>query len=303
MAALVGEGFIPSGSPQGAPLHDIDPPPVVGEGLDPSLGARKGLLYIAMVLPALAMVAVPVFGQCPPPDSVEVSLGQLDLTGAYRTQELGQEPPWSLYKKAAERKRKVVIDRSGKLGQAVMMIELPIEDLWMAINDEDHYADGGYLPVQHSEVIDGTSRGQQRVLFQYFKRAGVGRWWIDEVVMNEELFEDSAGMLWELRWWDLMETHGDSGLPAEFSDLGLSPIQESRGAWLLIPFGEHCTLIEYVTISDPGGLLGLAHLLASGRVIRETLEGVERLAREHIPEPHTQDRFLRPDGSVIERGF
>lgn len=251
----------------------------------------------------LAICGGPARGRCPPPDSIEASLRQLDLTKTYRTQELGQQAPWSLYKKSAQRPGKVIVDRNGNLGQAVLISDLSIEDLWMAINDEDHYADDGYLPIQHSEVIGGTSRGQQRWLFQYFKRAGVGRWWIDEVVMNQELFASSEGMLWELRWWDLMETQGDSGPPEEFADLGLSPIRESRGAWLLVPLGDDCTLIEYVTVSNPGGLLGLAHLLASGQVIRETLEGAEKLAREHIPEPHTEARFLRPDGSVIERGF
>ena len=264
-------------------------------------GLRAGRL--AAVLVILAICGGPARGQCPSPDAIEASLRQLDLTNTYRTQELGQPPPWSLYEKAAREPGKVIVDRNGHLGQAVLISDLLIEDLWMAINDEDHYGDGGFLPVQHSEVVSGTSRGQRRLLFQYFKRAGVGRWWIDEVVMNQELFASSDGMLWELRWWDLMETQGDSGPPEEFADLGLSPIRESRGAWLLVPLGDDCTLIEYVTVSNPGGLLGLAHLLASGQVIRETLEGAEKLAREHIPEPHTEARFLRPDGSVIERGF
>ena len=69
---------------------------------------------------------------------------------------------------------------------------------------------------------------------------------------------------------------------------------------MLIPLEADCTLIEYVTISDPGGLLGVAQVLGSGLVIRETLEGVERLAREHIPEPHPGAQFMRPDGSPIE---
>ena len=185
------------------------------------------------------------------------------------------------------------------MGQAVLVSELPIEDLWLAVNDEDHYAEGGFLPVEFSQVVDGKSRGQQRLLFQYFKRAGVGRWWIDEVAMNQELFETSGGRLWELRWWDLMETHTESGLPDEVANMGLEPIQESRGAWLLIPIAESCTLIEYVTVSDPGGLLSLAHLLGSGVVIRETLEGTQRLAHEHIPRCRSDARFVRPDGTLI----
>lgn len=279
---------------------------ILGEGDVPSLesdhpAGRKALPYISVgaALLITMLSTAPGFGECLPPEVVDTRLRELNLSSAYRTEELGLEPPWSLYRKAAKSPGKVSIDRDGDLGQAVLLSETPIEPLWMAVNDEDHYSEGGYLPVQHSQVVGGTSRGQQRLLFQYFKRAGVGRWWIDEVVMNQDLFAASEGMLWELRWWDLMKTHAESGLPAEFSDLGLGPIDESRGAWLLIPLGESCTLIEYVTISDPGGILGVAQVLGSGLVIRETLEGVERLAREHIPEPHPEARFIRPDGSPI----
>lgn len=246
-----------------------------------------------------ALGSVPAYADCPSPETIDAKLRQLDLSGAYRSQEFELQPPWSLYKQAAGKPGKVVIDRGGKLGQAVVVANLPIEALWMAINDEDHYAEGGYLPVEHSQVIGGTSRGQQRLLFQYFKRAGVGRWWIDEVVMNQELFAESGGMLWELRWWDLMETHGESGLPAEFSDEGLSPIRESRGAWLMIPLADHCTLVEYATVSNPGGFLNVVQWFASGRVIRENLEGLQRLAIEHVPEPHPEVRFIRPDGTSI----
>jgi len=244
--------------------------------------------------------ATSVGALCPPHKVVEAQLQQLDLTSAYRTEEFDLQPPWDLYAKAADKPGKVIVDRSGKLGQAVVVAEVPVEALWMAINDEDHYADGDYLPVEHSEVIDGTPRGERRILFQYFKRSGVGRWWIDELVMNRELFEESNGQLWELRWWDLMEDRAADGLPEEFADLGLSPIKGSKGAWLMIPLNETCTLIEYVTVSNPGGFLNVANWFAAGHVIRENLEGLQRLAIEHVPEPHPESRFLRPDGTVIE---
>ena len=67
----------------------------------------------------------------------------------------------------------------------------------------------------------------------------------------------------------------------------------------MLPIEPDCTLIEYVTYSDPGGFLSLAQALGAGGVIRDTLEGVQRLAREHIPEPHADARFVRPDGTSI----
>jgi len=238
--------------------------------------------------------------QCPPSETVQAQLQQLNLTAAYRTEEFDLQPPWKLYEKAAARPGKVLVDRSGKLGQAVMVAEIPVEALWMGINDEDHYAEGGYLPVEHSEVIEGTPRGESRILFQYFKRAGVGRWWIDELAMNRQLFVESDGQLWELRWWDLMAERAANGLPEEFADLGLAPIKASRGAWLMIPLSPSCTLVEYVTISNPGGFLNVANWFAAGHVIRENLEGLQRLATEHVPEPHPESLFLRPDGTEID---
>lgn len=258
-----------------------------------------GMRFLLVAIVASLVGAGQAGAVCPEPEAIKAQLEQLDLTAAYRTEEFDLQPPWNLYAKAAERPGKVIVDRSGKLGQAVMVVEIPIEDLWMGINDEDHYAEGGYLPVEHSEVIEGTPRGQQRILFQYFKRAGVGRWWIDELEMNDELYAATDGRLWELRWWDLMEERAADGLPEELSDLGLSPIKGSRGAWLMIPLGETCTLVEYVTISNPGGFLNVANWFAAGHVIRENLEGLQRLATEHVPEPHPDSRFLRPDGSEI----
>jgi len=256
--------------------------------------------HVGAVIAAAVLVSAPGLGECPPAGAIEAQLRSLDLTAAYRTEEFDLQPPWDLYLKAAAKPDKVFVDRSGKLGQAVVVAHIPVEALWMAINDEDHYAEGDYLPVEHSEVIEGTPRGERRILFQYFKRSGVGRWWIDHVEMNSELFAQSDGRLWELRWWDLMEDRTADGLPEEFSDLGLSPIKGSRGAWLMIPLSESCTLIEYVTVSNPGGFLNIANWFAAGHVIRENLEGLQRLATEHIPEPHPKSTFLRPDGSVIQ---
>ena len=68
----------------------------------------------------------------------------------------------------------------------------------------------------------------------------------------------------------------------------------------MIPIGRDCTLIEYVTYSDPGGFLSFAQILGAERVIRDTLDGVERLASEHIPKAHADFRFVRPDGTLIE---
>lgn len=237
---------------------------------------------------------------CPSAEIVVAQLEQLDLDSTHRGRVLELAPPWSLYRDAAAATGKVATERRGELGQAVAIYELPLEALWMAVNDEDHYAAGDYLPVEHSEVIGGTPRGESRVLFQYFRRSGVGRWWVDRVAMNRELFESSSGRLWELEWWDLMQEYGPQGPPAPHTNLDLVPIEGSTGAWLMISLSDRCTLVEYVTVSNPGGWLSIANWFGAKRVMRENLEGLRRLAVEHIPQPHPQARFVRPDGTLID---
>jgi hypothetical protein len=265
------------------------------------MSVRFHPLLGTLIMSGLGVTAI--HAECPPPEEVLARLDALPLSHAARTREFYLSPPRTLYQKAAAKPDKVMVKSNGELGLAVMLAKQPVASLWMAVNDEDHYARDGYLPVLHSEVIGGTSRGPERILFQYFKQAGVGRWWVDEVVMSNQLFIESHAMLWELRWRDLMETYDEQSLPPDLArqmtDLDLSPIRASRGAWLMIPIEPDCTLIEYVTHSDPGGLLNLAQWLGAGRVIRDTLEGVQRLALEHIPEPHPEARFVRPDGSLL----
>jgi hypothetical protein len=264
----------------------------------------KLLSALAFTVVTGCLGAIVAHAECPPPSSILATLDELDLAAAARTRAFDLQPPKTLYERATDKPGKVIVKNDGKLGQAILLTDLPIEALWMAVNDEDHYAQDGYLPVLHSEVIGGTPRGEERVIFQYFKRAGVGRWWVDRVEMSQELFLESDTMLWELRWWDLMETRTLESLPVdraqELTRLGLSPIRASRGAWLMIPLDTECTLVEYVTYSDAGGYLSFAQILGAGRVIRDTLEGIQRLAREHIPEPHADARFVRPDGIAID---
>lgn len=259
-----------------------------------------GLFGAALLAPLILVSAVAV-ASCPPEGLILATLSALDLELAARTARLEYSPPNQLFEKAAGRPDRVAVTRAGNVGQAVVVTATAIEPLWMAINDEDHHATGDFLPLEYSQVIAGSSRGQQRILFQYFNLAGVSRWWVDEVVMSEGLFNDSNQRLWELTWEDRMSRAAEYPLPAVIEEKGLSPIKKTRGAWLLVPLGTGCTLIEYVVDSDPGGALGWANRLAATSVIRDTLEGMVRIAREHIPQPHPEAEFVRPDGERIDR--
>ena len=230
---------------------------------------------------------------------IRAHLETLDLEQAARTVLFGWEPPWDLYERAIERPGRTAVERHGLKALGVLVADVPVEPLWMAINDEEHHAEGDFLPLKDSRVIDGTNRGTWRIMYQQFRKAGVGRWWVDEVELSGELFDESGGALWELRWRDLMSEPAGASVPAGIPDPRVGPIRSSVGAWLLIPLSESCTLVEFYTHSDPGGFLSILQWLGAGRVVRDTIDGMARMSQEHIPEPHPGARFVRPDGTPI----
>lgn len=253
---------------------------------------------------ALSVLLVPLLpgsskAECPPAGEILDYLAGMDLRLASRTARFSVEPPAELYAKAAAEQGKAVTERNGMQAAGVMVAEVPVETLWMAINDEDHHADGDYLPVRYSQVIGGANRGQSRLLFQYFRKLGVGRWWVDQMDMDGELYRRSDAKLWELRWQDDMDSYEGSPPPEVSIDPKVRPIRETRGAWLLVPVSDDCTMIEYFIDSDPGGLLSTAQLLMARSVVRDTLEGMTRLAIEHIDKSHEASEFVLPDGRSL----
>jgi hypothetical protein len=100
------------------------------------MGIQLTVFWGTVLFSCLGVMAA--HGACPPPEAILDRLDKLDLGRAARTREFELQPPRSLYKRAATRPGKVVVENNGKLGQAVLVTDLPIETLWMAINDEDH---------------------------------------------------------------------------------------------------------------------------------------------------------------------
>lgn len=239
--------------------------------------ARAALLFL------LAPVATE--GACPPSDEVLARLRSSGLERAARTEIFGHDPPFSLYAKAM-RKGHAVAERRGEEGFGVAIVDLSADLLWRALNDHERQARCGYVPLQRTAVLGPTEDGRGVLVAQLFKRLGVGRWWINEVRPHEELYEASGGVLRELRWQDRMASAGSLEVPGSFRDAGVRGIDESRGAWLLASLGEDCTLIEYFTRSDPGGVLSSLQWLLAGRTIRSTVEGMIELARDYLSADH-----------------
>jgi len=249
-----------------------------------------------------ALVAVPTRAGCPPAAQLERAVRNLDLARASRQARFESPLPGDLYGAAVRRVGRAVAARDGDRAFGVLVVERPIELLWKALNDEDHHAlDGSYIPVLRSQVIDGTPRGESRLLFQSFQQAGIGRWWVSRVWMNRDLYASSQGRMWELVWEDRMAEADTTKPPVSEVASKLTGIQSSRGSWLLVPLAERCTLVEHFTWTDPGGFVGATQWLLVKKAVRDTVEGVVRLADDHVLAlPHPGPPFVRPDGTPIE---
>ena len=251
---------------------------------------------------AAALLAAPAWPGCPPESELVRTVRSLDVSPASRMARFDTPLPSDLYGAAARRVGQAVAARDGDRAFGVLVVGRPVELLWKALNDEDHHAlDGPYIPLRSSQVIDGSPRGESRLLLQSFDKVGVGRWWVSRVWMNRELYATSHGRMWELVWEDRMAEVDRTEPPVRDVAARSTPIRSSRGTWLLVPLGESCTLVEHFTWTDPGGFVGATQWLLAKKAVRETVEGVVHLADDHVgTTPHPGPPFLRPDGTPID---
>jgi hypothetical protein len=249
---------------------------------------------IALVAPATARAG------CPSADVIEKKIEAFGLERAARTSRFDVSPPSELYAKAVKKLGEPFAVWKGKMGFSVMVAERPVERIWMAISDEEHHDLNGYLPVRHSEVIERDDDLGTRLIFQWFKQMGVGRWWVSRVEVSKSLYKETGGMLWEVHWVDDMQNTDPTQSPMSSVSTKLTPIRASKGSWLLVPLAEDCTLIEHFSWSDPGGFAGFAQPLMAKKALRNTVNGIVRLADEHAFDNHPDEVFLRPDGTRME---
>jgi len=262
----------------------------------------RGSLRIAVAAVALILPAGPSgAASCPSSAKIQKSLEGIDLSASARSARFEMSTPTTLYRKAAKSVGKVFADHEGRKGAAVVAVELPVELVWKAINDENHHAlETDYIPVRYSGVIEGTAHGDDRLLFQYFQQMGIGRWWVTRNWMNRELYDSSGGRLWELIWEDEMEGIDRSRPPFDRMGPGVSPVKATRGSWLLVRVAESCTMIEYFSWSEPGGAAGLVQGFLIRRLLRRTLQGAVLLAEEHLSSSRSHSGFTRPDGTRLD---
>ncbi|NIR58031.1 MAG: hypothetical protein GWO02_00165, partial [Gammaproteobacteria bacterium] len=197
------------------------------------------------------LAAVPAIADCPPTAAITERLEQLPLAAAARTERFGRPIPWELYARAAAAIDTPFPRREGQLIQGTMVSTQPAESWWMAINDDDHHEEGGYLPLRVSEVVRGLPGRSGRETLQYYRSAGFGRWWVNRLEFDADLFERSTGRLWQLSWRDVQERYPEA--PRLGAAIRAPAVEETWGSWLLVELGESCTLVEYVASGDAGG--------------------------------------------------
>jgi hypothetical protein len=248
----------------------------------------------------LGLVTGPVAADCPSQETLRARLAEIDLTRAARTARFKQAVPTELHDKALNNIGKPFSVRDGQRVSGVIVAPVAADKIWRAINDEEHHA-LGYLPVDFSAVVEGRPRGKDRVLFQYYRRAGIGRWWASHVFINSRIHETTKGKIWEVYWHDWMDEVDREQPPISDVAGEIHPIEASEGSWMLVPLAESCTLVEQYSSSDPGGALGVVQALVAASAIRDTLKGIVEMAREHHCEPPAAEDFLGPDGQPVSR--
>lgn len=259
---------------------------------------RKLVAFWLVVAAGAAAQAGPA---CPAPEEAMQIVRAAGLSRAARSARFEADVPTRLYERAVAQIGEPQMMREGKESIGVIVAELPVVTLWKAVNDDPHHAlDGKYLPVQHSEVIAGIPGAQTRDLFQYYQQMGVGRWWVSRVWMSESLFESSQGRLWELVWVDRMAEVDRTRSPIAEVDSKMTAVHSTEGAWVLMALGERCASVEYYSRSEPGGVVGVLQPLLIKRALRDILEGIVRLASEHVDTPHPGVAFIAPDGKALD---
>ena len=194
----------------------------------------------------------------------------------------------------------VLFEEGHEVGKAwgLAIMNLPVESMWMAVNDEEAYP--GNLPVTVSEVFLGEPHKDGRHVFQKMSLPGpfADRWWIIRKNASEELYSKSAGRVWEACGENATNPALLRGTPTEKHLEDADPVNWSWAGWTLFPLSENLTLVEYFTWTDPGGSLpaGPASRFASGAV-KNTMTKIEKLARRYKAEDML--RFTRPDGTPL----
>lgn len=182
-------------------------------------------------------------------------------------------------------------------GWGVTVFEKPVENIWVALTNEEDL--DGKMDLDVSAVIEGPEYGHGRLIFQSLDlpRPISDRYWLTRISHGQAAYTASGGALWELSWVDENKTASLAGTPYASYEKKGTPLDWTKGAWLLVPLSNGSTLVEYFIWSDPGGFIppALASKFAPSQVL-SAFEGMEAVVAEHMGQPFPVGSE-RPDGS------
>lgn len=163
---------------------------------------------------------------------------------------------------------------------AVGIMDVGLEDLWAALNDETHHV--GITPLSYAAVLRGSPCADDRHAMMVLPVPVLDdRWLINHNRFNGGVARASGGSVRELTW----EAAPDPSafvLPEAAKPLieGAVYVTANSGAWWLVALDEGHTLAEYASATDPGGVVptGPATSFAAGG-LDKTFSAMERYAR------------------------
>ncbi len=170
----------------------------------------------------------------------------------------------------------------------VAIVDVPIGQLWAAINDELSHDD--YTQVSYTELLQGQRCESGRAVLMYLPVPLVSnRWWITHLSINRPLVTQSSGQARELYWRSTVDPAKITSEEGQETIRGGIPIAFTKGGWFLGRIDDRRTLLEYYVWTDPGGRIpaGPASRFAAGSIV-ETIEAMKTFAREgqiHCPVP------------------
>jgi hypothetical protein len=188
------------------------------------------------------------------------------------------------YRAAAEGKVATGITRveghSARIGYGVGVLDVPIDDLWAALNDETRHGD--LTPLAHVELVAGTACADRRKVLMVLPLPMLtDRYWVNENRFSTELAAKSGGEVRELTWASVPDPASESMSEAgRAASDGLVPIGFNKGSWLLVKLDDTHTLAEFSSWVDPGGSIptGPASMFATSG-IEDTFESMRTYAK------------------------
>ena len=211
---------------------------------------------------------------------------RLDATAALRAQRLYRDAPAipaSAYARAAQGEVvSGVVSTPGHPPKswAVGVIDVGIDDLWAALNDETHHV--GITPLSYAAVLRGRPCADDRYAMMVLPVPVLSdRWMINHNRYNQAVASASGGAVRELTWQAAPDP-GAFTLPEAAQPLVADAVYVSvnSGAWWLISLDEGHTLAEYASATDPGGSVpaGPATSFAAGN-LDQTYAAMEKYAK------------------------